>query len=142
MNINDVILRTATKAVAYIILAFSLYLFFAGHNAPGGGFIGGLITASALVLLYLAFDLESMKKSLPVDFVQVTAVGLLIAVGTGLGSFLFGAPFLSHAFGYFDLPLFGEHTELATAVIFDLGVYFTVVGITMTIFLAIGEDQT
>ncbi|GIQ70150.1 Na(+)/H(+) antiporter subunit B [Xylanibacillus composti] len=142
MNINDVILRTATKVITFIILAFSLYLFFAGHNNPGGGFIGGLVTASALVLMYLAFDLESMKKAIPVNYITMTAVGLLIAVATGLGSFLFGAPFLSHTFDYFDLPLFGEKTELATAVLFDLGVYLTVVGITMTIILAIGEDQS
>ncbi len=142
MNMNDVILRTATKVITFIILTFSLYMFFAGHNNPGGGFIGGLITASALVLLYLSFDLESMKKVLPVNYIAMTAIGLLIAVATGMGSFLFGAPFLSHAFGYYDLPLFGEKTELATAVLFDLGVYLTVVGITMTIILAIGEDQT
>lgn len=141
MNINDVILRTATKVITFMILAFSLYLFFAGHNNPGGGFIGGLVTASALVLLYLAFDLESMKQALPINYITMTAIGLLIAVSTGMGSFLFDAPFLTHTFGYFDLPLFGEDTEVATAVLFDLGVYLTVVGVTMTIILAIGEDQ-
>jgi monovalent cation:proton antiporter len=141
MRINDVILQTVTKAVAFIILAFSVFIFFAGHNNPGGGFIGGLMTASAFILLYLAFDIEGMKKVIPFDFIRMTALGLLIAVGTGMGSFLFGEPFLSHAFGYFDLPLFGEDTELATAVLFDIGVYLTVIGITMTIILTIGEDQ-
>ncbi|WP_371320121.1 Na(+)/H(+) antiporter subunit B [Chengkuizengella axinellae] len=142
MKINDVILQTITKAVSFIILAFSIFIFLAGHNNPGGGFIGGLITASAFVLLYLAFDMEFIKSVIPIDYIKLTALGLLIAVLTGVGSFIFGQPFLSHTFGYFDLPLLGEKTELATAVIFDLGVYFTVVGITMTIILTIGEDQS
>lgn len=141
MKINDVILQTVTKMIVFIILVFAVYILFAGHNHPGGGFIGGLITASAFVLLYLAFDLEGMQRVVPFDFIRMTAVGLLIAVLTGAGSFLFGEPFLSHAFGYFDLPLFGEKTELATAVLFDIGVYLTVIGITMTIILTIGEDQ-
>lgn len=141
MKINDVILQTITKAVAFIILSFSIYILFAGHNNPGGGFIGGLLTASAIILLYLSLDMETMKRVIPLDFIRVTALGLLIAVSTGAGSFLFGAPFLSHAFGYFDLPLYGEHTELATAVLFDIGVYLTVIGITMTIIQTIGEDQ-
>lgn len=140
MKRNDVILQTTTRVVSFLILAFSLYILFAGHNAPGGGFIGGLMTAAGLVLLYLAFDMKSMEKVLPVNFLQLTAMGLLIALLTGLGSFLFGAPFLSHAFNYFDIPLLGEQTELATAVLFDIGVYLTVLGVTMTIITTIGED--
>lgn len=140
MRINDVVLQTVTRGVAFVILIFSLYLFFAGHHHPGGGFIGGLMTASALVLLYIAYDIETMKKVIQIDYIKMTALGLLIAVMTGLGSFLFEKPFLSHTFDYFYLPLLGK-SELATAVLFDLGVYLTVVGITMTIILAIGEDD-
>ncbi len=140
MKSNDVILQTAAKVVVFIILSFSVYLFFAGHNNPGGGFIGGLMTASALVLLALAFDLETIRKVIPLNFRIITASGLLIAVLTGIGSFVFGAPFLSHTFGHFDLPFLGD-TELATAVLFDLGVYLSVVGVTMTIILSIGEDR-
>lgn len=141
MRINDVILQTVTKVLLYLILTFSIYLFFAGHNNPGGGFIGGLMTAAALLLMYLAFDVETMERVLPFDFKKLTAIGLLIAVMTGLGSIVLGVPFLSHSFGYFDIPLIGK-TELATAVLFDLGVYLTVVGITMTIILSIrGDDE-
>jgi monovalent cation:proton antiporter len=140
MRINDVILQTVTKSIAYIILTFSIYIFFAGHHNPGGGFIGGLITSSGLILFYLAYDMETMKKVIPIDFKNIIALGLLIAVATGMGSFVFGEPFLTHTFGYFDLPILGD-TELATALLFDLGVYFTVVGVTMTIILTIGEDD-
>lgn len=140
MKINDVILQTVTKIVAFIILAFSIYMFFAGHHNPGGGFIGGLMSAAALILLYLAFDVEYMKRILPFDYIAMIAMGLLLAIVTGLGSLFFDVPFLSHTYDYFDLPVFGEKTELATALLFDLGVYLTVVGVTMTIILTIGED--
>lgn len=137
---NDVILKTTSKVIIFIILTFSLFLFLAGHNHPGGGFIGGLITASALVLLAVAFGLETMRNIVSIDFRLLIAAGLLIAFLTGLGSLVFDAPFLSHAFGHFTLPVLGE-VELATAVLFDLGVYLTVVGVTMTIILSIGGDK-
>jgi len=137
---NDVILQTVTKIASFIILLFSFHLFFAGHNNPGGGFIGGLMTASSLVLLLLAYDLKTVQNILPVNFIYVAAVGLFISISTGIGSFLFGAQFLSHAFDYFNLPLLGK-TELATAVLFDIGVYLVVVGVTMTIIQTIGERE-
>lgn len=140
MKINDVILRTASKGLAFIIFTFSFFIFLAGHNNPGGGFIGGLIAAGGLVLLTLAFGTRVVRLILPVDYRILTATGLLIAVLTGVGSFIFDVPFLTHTFGHVDLPIFGE-TELATATIFDLGVYFSVIGVAMTIILTIGEDE-
>lgn len=137
---NDVLLKTTTKVVTFIVLTFALHLFFAGHHNPGGGFIGGLVTAAALVLVALAFSTETIRKALPIDFRTLTGIGLGIAALTGTGSFLFGAPFLSQTFGYFELPLLGE-TELTTAMLFDLGVYLAVLGVTMTIILQIGEDR-
>lgn len=139
MKPNDVILHTVTKAAVVIILTFAIYLFFAGHHNPGGGFIGGLSVAAGIVLLYLAFDIETVRENMPVDFKRVAGVGVLIAVLTGVGSFFFDEPFLSQTFRYFDLPVFGE-TELATAVIFDVGVALAVIGTAMTIILSISED--
>ncbi|RWZ60395.1 Na(+)/H(+) antiporter subunit B [Halobacillus fulvus] len=136
---NDIILRTATTLIAFIILGFSVYLFFAGHNAPGGGFIGGLMTAAAIILMYMTYGIKSLQKILPVNFRFVIPVGLAIAVATGIGSFVFGEEFLSHSFAYFQLPILGR-TELATALLFDLGVYLTVIGVTMTIILSIAND--
>jgi monovalent cation:proton antiporter len=140
MKTNDVILQTAAKVVVFIILTFSAFLFFAGHNNPGGGFIGGLMTAAGVVLLALSFDSKTIRTIIPVDFTKVTAVGLLLALATGAGSLLFKVPFLSHVYDYKELPLFGK-TALHTAVLFDLGVYLAVVGVTMTIILSIGEDN-
>ncbi|NME04698.1 Na(+)/H(+) antiporter subunit B [Psychrobacillus sp. BL-248-WT-3] len=141
MKINDVILRNVAKIGVFIILTFGVYLFLSGHNTPGGGFIGGLVLASAFVLLYLSNGIEKVHKSLPLDFKLVAAVGVLLATGTGLGSLLFGVPFMSQTFAYFDLPIFGK-TELTTVTIFEAGVALTVVGVLVTIILSISEDDS
>ncbi|ALC87561.1 MULTISPECIES: Na(+)/H(+) antiporter subunit B [Bacillaceae] len=140
MKINDVILRTVTRIVVFIILTFGVYLFLSGHNKPGGGFIGGLVLGSAIVLLYLTHDIASISKSLPFDFKLVAALGVLMATSTGFGSIILGVPFLSQSFGYFDLPIFGK-TELTTVTIFEAGVALTVVGVVVTIILSISEDE-
>ncbi len=137
---NDVLLQSVAKVAFVIIITFSLYLFFAGHNQPGGGFIGALMAAAALVLLSIAFGPEFVEKVLPIDYRKLIAVGILMAFFTGIGSFVFDVPFLSQAFGYFDLPVMGK-TELTTAMLFDLGVYLSVIGVTMNIIFTIGRDN-
>ena len=137
---NDVILMTAARVITFIIVLFSINLFFAGHNAPGGGFIGGLLTASAIILFAISFGMGAVNRVLPVNYRTLTGSGLLIAVLTGAGSFLFKVPFLSHSFGHFHLPILGD-TELATAVLFDLGVYLSVIGVTLTIILSVGKER-
>ncbi|NYF25915.1 Na(+)/H(+) antiporter subunit B [Sporosarcina sp. JAI121] len=139
MKINDVILQTVTKIVVFIILTFGVELFLSGHNNPGGGFIGGLVLSSAFVLLYLVFDIETVRKGIPFDFKKIAAFGALLAVGTGLGSVLFGSAFLTQTASHFNLPVFGE-TELSTVVLFEAGVALTVVGVVVTIILSISED--
>lgn len=98
------------------------------------------MASSALLLMAMAFGMKSVQRIIPINFRALTAVGILIALLTGMGSFVFDAPFLSHAFDYFQIPLIGE-LELATATLFDLGVYLTVIGVTMTIIFTIGRDQ-
>jgi len=140
MKTNDIILQACTKIVLFIILLFSVQMFFAGHYHPGGGFIAGLMTSAALVLLMLAYDMKTIKKILPIDYKILTAIGLLFAVGTATSSLFINVPFLTHVFGHVDLPIVGD-TSLHTATLFDLGVYLVVVGITMTIIQTIGEDE-
>ncbi|WP_307338427.1 Na(+)/H(+) antiporter subunit B [Metabacillus malikii] len=140
MKTNDVIFQTATKVIVFIIILYSWHLFFSGHYTPGGGFIGGLMTSGALVLLLLAYDIKTAVNILPFDYIKMAATGLLIAVLTGIGSFFFDVPFLTHTFSYVELPVLGE-TALATAVLFDLGVYLVVIGVTMTIIQTIGETE-
>jgi multicomponent Na+:H+ antiporter subunit B len=137
---NDVILQTVTNVVAFMILLFSLRIFFVGHYTPGGGFIGGLMTSGAIVLLLLAYDIKTVANILPVDYKIITAIGLVFAVGTSAGALVFDVPFLTHAYGEFALPLLGE-TGLHTAVLFDTGVYLVVIGVTMTIIQTIGVSE-
>lgn len=140
MKTNDVILQTVTKLTLFIIILFSIHLFFAGHYHPGGGFVGGLMTSGAIVLLLLAFDIKTVKEILPIDYLKLIAVGLLFSVGTGTGALAFDLPFLTHAFTNVDLPLLGK-TSLHTAVLFDTGVFLVVIGVTMTIIQTIGESE-
>ncbi|KON84538.1 monovalent cation/H+ antiporter subunit B [Rossellomorea marisflavi] len=137
---NDIIIKNVTRVAIVIILAFAINLFISGHHHPGGGFIGGLAFSSALILLFLTFDMESVRRNLPVDFKVLSAVGVLIAVLTGVGGMVFDKPFLFQTYDYFDLPIFGK-TELATAVLFDIGVALAVIGTSMTIILSMGDDR-
>jgi len=139
MKPNDVILQTTTKVVFFMIFLFSIHIFFAGHYTPGGGFVGGLLTTEAIVLLLLAFDLKTIQRALPFNFTIVIAIGLILALGTASASIFFNVPFFTHAFDDFTLPLFGE-TSLHTAMAFDAGVYLVVVGAAITIIQTIGGD--
>lgn len=139
MKINELILQSVTKVVVFIILTLGMYLFFSGHNAPGGGFIGGLVLASAFVLLLLAYDIETVKRGIPVDFKLVAAAGVLMVLLSGLVPIIFGDPFLNQTFAYFDIPFFGV-MELSTVTFFESGVALTVVGVVVTIILSISED--
>lgn len=139
MKINNLILRTVTKVAVFIILTLAIYLFFAGHNNPGGGFVGGLALAAAFVLLLLVYDIETIRKAVPFDFKKIAALGAFLSVGTGFGAFLFDVPFLTQAFGYFEVPFFGE-IELSTVTLFEAGVALAVVGVVVTIILSISED--
>lgn len=140
MKINDVILQTTSKVVFFIIILFAIHLFFAGHYHPGGGFVGGLMTSGAIVLLLLAFDIKTVAKGFPIDYKILIGIGLLFAIGTAAGSLIFNVPFFTHVFGDVYLPIFGE-TGLHTAMLFDLGVYLVVIGVTMTIIQTIGESE-
>lgn len=102
--------------------------------------MGGLITASAMVLLYIAFDTRTVRQIIPVDFRLLGASGVLIALLTGAFPLLLGESFLTHQSITVYLPLIGK-THLATALLFDIGVFFTVVGTTMTIITSISEDE-
>lgn len=135
---HPLFLSTLSRVLLPLALLVSVFIFLRGHNLPGGGFIAGLITAVALILQYVANGVSWTQSRLPLDYQRVAGAGVLIAGLTGLGSWLFGYPYLTTAFGHFHLPLVGEF-ELATAMLFDLGVYLTVVGATLTILASLGK---
>ena len=105
MKINDVILQTVTNSRFHHFDSRSLLVLF-GHNNPGGGFIGGLVLASAFVLLFLAFDIETVHKGIPFDFKWVAALGVFLAVTSGFGALLFDTQFLSSVIFSFQSSYF------------------------------------
>jgi multicomponent K+:H+ antiporter subunit A len=135
---HPLILSQTTRLLLPLALMVSAYLFLRGHNAPGGGFIAGLVTSVALILQYMANGIAWSQEQWRPPFHAIIAAGVLIAVGTGLGSLLFGYPFLTSAFGHQHLPVIGEF-ELASAMLFDLGVFLTVVGVIMLILAHLGK---
>ena len=135
------ILTSISMALLPLALLVSAFIFLRGHNEPGGGFIAGLVTAVALILLYMARGVEWAQQRLDFPYQPVAVAGVGIATLTGLGSWLFGYPFLTSSFGYFSLPLVGKF-ELATAMLFDLGVYLAVVGATLMILANLGKVTT
>ncbi|MNE62215.1 Na(+)/H(+) antiporter subunit B [compost metagenome] len=92
----------------------------------------------ALIIQYIACGSRWMRTRLPLNYGRMAGIGVIVAGLTGLGSWAFGHPFLTSSFGHFHLPLVGE-IELATAMLFDLGVYLTVVGATLLILSGLGE---
>jgi multicomponent K+:H+ antiporter subunit A len=121
-----------------LALAVSVYILLRGHNLPGGGFVAGLVTGVALMLQYLAVGLGPTSARLRLDHRRLFALGLGLAAGTGLAAMAFGAPFLTSAHGHVHLPVIGD-VELASAMLFDLGVYGVVVATVLLVLTEFGR---
>lgn len=133
-----VMLRQIARPMLPLALMVSLYIFLRGHNMPGGGFIAGLITAVALVLQYIASGMQWTQARIPIRYHNVIGLGLLFAAVAGAGSYAFGYPFLTSTFGYITWPVVGKF-EVASAMVFDLGVYLTVIGATLLALVSLGN---
>ncbi|MDO9071863.1 MAG: monovalent cation/H+ antiporter subunit A [Rubrivivax sp.] len=134
-------LRMAARLLLPLTLVAAIYFFWRGHGLPGGGFVAGLVTAVALVMQYMALGQQRAGALLGTTggrrYTLFIGLGLAIATFTGLGSFVFGHPYLSSASGHPVVALLGE-LPLATAALFDLGVYVTVVASTLLTLSALG----
>jgi multicomponent K+:H+ antiporter subunit A len=137
---QSLFLQVMSRPLLPMALLVSLYLLLRGHNLPGGGFIGGLVTATAIVVQYLAWGTAWVDQRLTVRYLAVAASGIAIAAVTGLAAIGVGAPFLTSTFGYFTGPVVGTF-ELASAMVFDLGVYVAVVGVVLAILATIGRQH-
>lgn len=127
---HPMMLVAASRIILPLALSVAIYLFLRGHNQPGGGFIAALVVAVAFLVQYLAagFDWSDARK--PFGEHRLIGWGVLLAMATGLGAMALGAPFLTSWFDYFKLPLIGKF-ELASAMLFDAGVFLTVLGAVM-----------
>jgi multicomponent K+:H+ antiporter subunit A len=135
---HPLILQNLSRLLFPLMLLIAAFIFVRGHNLPGGGFIAGLVAALAIVLQYLGNGIEWTSARIRTDMHRVIAAGLLFAIGTGLVSILLGFPFLTSAFTYLNWPVVGKF-EVASAMIFDLGVFLAVVGATVMILVELGK---
>jgi multicomponent K+:H+ antiporter subunit A len=131
-----VLVRLALPIVALV----SVYLFLRGHNEPGGGFVAGLLAATALIMQYMVVGTVWVEAHLTMYPVRLIATGLIVAVATGLGAIALGYPFLTTHTAHFDLPLFGE-VHVASALAFDVGVFAVVAGSTLLILIALAHQS-
>jgi multicomponent Na+:H+ antiporter subunit B len=124
---NSVILRVGTRLLVSMILMFSVYILFRGHNQPGGGFIAGLIAASAIILYSAAFGYKLAIAALRAPAISIAGLGLVLAALSGILAVFTGDPFLT---GLWYIPHLDLDFKLAlsTPLLFDIGVYLVVVG--------------
>jgi multicomponent K+:H+ antiporter subunit A len=129
-DVHPMMMVVLTRVIMPVVLMVGFYIFLRGHNEPGGGFIAGLIVAIGMLMQYMANGFAWTSERLRYPYHGVIGAGVLIAGLTGIGSWVFGKPFLTSDFTYVRIPPFGEF-ELATAALFDLGVFLAVVGAVM-----------
>lgn len=120
-----------------LTVTVSIFLFLRGHNAPGGGFIAGLVLAVPLVIQYVIQGAASVESRFGFDYIRCIGAGLLLAIASGMASMAFGVPFLTSGHADLHLPLVGE-VPLASAMGFDTGVYLVVFGGVMLILSMMG----
>jgi multisubunit Na+/H+ antiporter MnhB subunit len=137
---RSLILITISRAILPVTTLFAVYLLLRGHNHPGGGFIAGLVTGSALVLQALAFGAETTRRRLEGLLGPAVWAGLAVAVFAGMLAFSYGSPFLTHAHFYLHIPG-REPVHLSTTLLFDIGVYMVVVGVAGTLVGVFAEEN-
>ena len=133
------ILEAGVVAASGPLLAFSIYLLFAGHNQPGGGFSGGLVAGITVLLVWSAGGLTAVRAILPIRSTVLLGLGLTIAAGTGFASLVPGLTFLESGYVELGVPGIGKG-KIVSALFFDIGVYLVVVGMALGLIRALGED--
>ena len=132
---RTLIFRTAAPYLTAVMLLFSVFVLLRGHNDPGGGFIGGLIAASAFAIQGIAFGVAPVRRALFFHPMAIAGFGLFIAVLSGLVSLIYQVPFLTGI--WFAISLGNLVIDVATVTVFDIGVYLVVVGSITSIALAL-----
>jgi multicomponent Na+:H+ antiporter subunit A len=136
---RSVVLETAVRLVFHTVLVFSVYLLFAGHNQPGGGFVGGLVAGAAFVLRYISGGRAALKAAVPVDPRVPLGLGLVVATVTGLGALAVGGQFLESGKVELELPVLGL-VKVTSALPFDTGVYLVVIGLVLGVLRTLGAE--
>jgi multicomponent Na+:H+ antiporter subunit B len=136
--VNSPILRSGARFLVPLMLLFSLFLLVRGHNEPGGGFVGGLVAATAFALVLLTEGRAAARRLLRWDPLAFVAGGLLVALLSGVPPLLRGSPFMTGLWLEVPLPVVGK---IGSPVVFDAGVYLVVLGIVLAILFALAEEE-
>ncbi|MDD7928303.1 Na+/H+ antiporter subunit A [Microbacterium thalli] len=136
---RSIMLEVIVRILFHTIIVVSIYLLFAGHNLPGGGFAGGLVAGMALVMRYVAGGPYELGAAAPTDAGRLLGVGMTLAVATAIVPLFFGAPALTSTFWEAELPILG-HVEFVTSTIFDVGVYLVVIGLVLDVLRSLGAE--
>lgn len=136
----SLILQIATRKLLPLLLIYSVIILLRGHNAPGGGFIGGLLAAASYILYAIAYGVEQARKKLRIDPRTFIGIGLLSALLSGVPSFLNDQPFTTVEYATIKIPILGK-VGLSTPLIFDIGVFLVVIGVLLTIVFTLMEEE-
>lgn len=136
---DSVILKTAVRFLLPLLLLSSVFLFLRGHNEPGGGFVGGLVASGAVALYALIHNVVAARQVLRVSPRVLIGSGLLMSLSCGVVPLLFGRPFLTGLWGKFSTTGMGE-THIGTPLLFDLGVYCVVTGVSLVFVFSLLEE--
>jgi multicomponent Na+:H+ antiporter subunit B len=134
---DSVILRTAARLMLPVLLLLSVFMLIRGHNLPGGGFIGGLVAASAIILQMVAFGPNYVRRTMGLNYRNLAAFGVFFAAIWGLPALVGGNPFMTALWIPEPIPGIGK---IGTPVLFDIGVYIAVIGVTTKIALMLSEE--
>jgi multicomponent Na+:H+ antiporter subunit A len=138
---RSLVLDVGVRVTFHTVLLFSLFLLFAGHNAPGGGFIGGLVAAAAFMLRFVGGGAEEVHRAEPLSPEVLLGTGIVVATGTGVASLVLGGAFLQSGYHVEDVPLLGD-VALTSVLVFDTGVYLVVVGLVVGVLRSLGREET
>ncbi|GIV63372.1 MAG: Na+/H+ antiporter subunit B [Chloroflexota bacterium] len=134
---GSIILYLAARYLMPLLLVFSVFLLIRGHNEIGGGFVGGLVAAAAFILYAIANNVPEARRILRVHPRMLIASGLLVALVSGLIGWLTGQPFMTGIWLKDPLPVIGK---IGTPLMFDVGVYLVVIGVTLLIIFTLAEE--
>ena len=136
---SSVVLETAVRLVFHTVLVFGVYLLFAGHNQPGGGFVGGLVCGAAFTLRFVARGRAGLAEAVPVEPALPLGLGIVLAALTGSASWVLGEDFLRSGTALLALPVLGD-VKLTSALAFDTGVFLVVVGVVLALLRTLGAE--
>ncbi|WP_018901186.1 Na(+)/H(+) antiporter subunit B [Rhizobium sp. 2MFCol3.1] len=136
---NTLISRTIAPVLTALMLLFSVFVLLRGHNEPGGGFIGGLIAASALAIFGIIRGTGAVRRAIVFHPLSIAGAGLLMSSLAGLISILFAVPFMTGLWIYPRIA--GVEVPLSSVMLFDIGVYLVVVGAVTSIALSLEERE-